>query len=131
VSRTKVFLADDNEDMLADLREELESQFDVVGTAMNGDDAITFVSRMDPDVLVMDIAMPEQSGIQAALQLRVIHPRTKIVFLTIHEEPEYIAAAFRAGAVGYVTKRRLASDLVPAICAALEGREYLSPSLRK
>lgn len=131
MSAIRVFLADDNVAMLADLREELADQFEIVGTAENGLDVVKFVCLLDPDVLVMDITMPEQNGIEAALQLRAMRSRTKILFLTIHEEPEYISAAFQAGALAYVTKRRLAADLVAAVYAVFEGREFLSPTLRR
>ena len=131
VSTIRVFLADDNGDMLTDLRDELADQFDIVGVADSGLEAVKSVRELDPDVLVMDITMPLLNGIEAAVQLRAVHPRTKILFLTIHEEPEYISAAFRTGALGYVTKRRLASDLVAAIRAVFEGREFLSPSLKR
>jgi len=71
------------------------------------------------------------NGLQVASSLRDMHRRTKILFLTIHEEPEYISAAFSVGACGYVTKRRLASDLALAIREVSVGRNFLSPSLHK
>jgi DNA-binding NarL/FixJ family response regulator len=80
--------------MLANLREELANHFDIVGTANNGLAAVESVRRLNPDVLVMNIAMPEQNGIEVARHLRSIRSRTKILFLTIHKEPEYISAAF-------------------------------------
>jgi len=97
VATIRVLLVDDNGAMLADLRDELGHEFEVVGTAQDGEEAILTVTRLDPDVLVLDITMPGLNGIQVATQLRVSHPRTKILFLTIHEEPEYISAAFTAG----------------------------------
>jgi len=130
VSTIRILLADDNVEMLANLREELATQFEIVGTAQNGLDAVNFVCLLEPDILVMDVTMPEQNGIEVALHLRAIRSRTKILFLTIHEEPEYISAAFQAGALAYVTKRRLASDLVAAIDAVVAGQQFLSPSLR-
>jgi two-component system nitrate/nitrite response regulator NarL len=75
--------------------------------------------------------MPILNGIQASLCLRESHPRTKILFLSIHEQSEYISAAFSAGASGYVTKRRLARDLALAIREVIQGHTFLSPSLRK
>jgi DNA-binding NarL/FixJ family response regulator len=126
-----VFLADDNVDMLADLRDELTGQFIISGTAANGQDALRDVLRCGPDVLVLDITMPLLNGLQVAEQLRSSNCRTKILFLTIHEEPEYISAAFSAGACGYVSKRHLASDLIRAIREVFEGREFLSPALQR
>jgi two-component system, NarL family, response regulator NreC len=131
VATIRVLLADDSEALLADLREELSKDFDIVGTAANGQEAIQAVLHHDPDVLVIDIAMPVLNGIQASLRIREIHPRTRILFLTINEQAEYVSAAFSAGASGYVTKRRLASDLAAAIREVFLGNTFLSPSLGK
>ena len=127
----RIFLVDDNGDMLKDLRDELSAEFEIAGTAENGEEAVREVPRLDPDILVLDITMPVLNGLQVASMLRERHPRTKILFLTIHEEPEYISAAFSAGAWGYVTKRRLANDLPLAIREVFDGRNFLSPSLQK
>jgi DNA-binding NarL/FixJ family response regulator len=131
VATIQVFLADDNSAMLSDLRDELNKEFHIVGAAENGEDAIREVLRLDPDVLVLDITMPGLNGLQVASRLRLLHSRTKILFLTIHEQAEYIAAAFSAGACGYVTKRHLASDLSRAIHEVSAGRTFLSPSLHQ
>jgi DNA-binding NarL/FixJ family response regulator len=131
VATIRIFLVDDNGDMLQDLRDELSAEFEIAGTAENGEEAVREVSRLDPDILVLDITMPLMNGLQVASMLREKHPRTKILFLTIHEEPEYISAAFSAGAWGYVTKRRLANDLPLAIREVFGGRNFLSPSLQK
>jgi len=131
VATIRIFLVDDNGDMLRELQEELNAEFEIAGTADNGEEAVREVLRLDPDILVLDITMPAMNGLQVASMLRERHPRTKILFLTIHEEPEYIAAAFSAGAWGYVTKRQLASDLPLAIREVFGGRNFLSPSLQK
>src|SRR5215469_15737013 len=117
--------------MLQDLRDELSAEFEIAGTAENGEEAVREVPRLDPDILVLDITMPLMNGLQVASMLREKHPRTKILFLTIHEEPEYISAAFSAGARGYVTKRHMASDLALAIREVFDGRNFLSPFLKK
>ena len=128
----RILLVDDNQAMLADLHEELASDgFTIAGTAHDGEDALQLVASLDPDVLVIDITMPGLNGFQVATRLRESHPRTKILFLTIHEEPEYISAAFTTGAYGYVSKRRLNSDLAHAIREVFAGRTFLSPSLQK
>jgi len=126
-----VVLADDNAQVLADLREELKSEFRILGTATNGEEAIREVLLHDPDVIVLDITMPLLTGLQVASRLREIHPRTKIVFLTIHEEPEYVSAGLATGALGYVTKRHLSTDLSRAIREVFEGGTFLSPILKK
>ena len=127
----RVLLVDDNGAMLADLQDELGHEFEIVGTAQDGEEAILAVTRLDPDVLVLDITMPGLNGLQVATLLRESHRRTRILFLTIHEEPEYVSAAFTAGAYGYVSKRRLASDLAHAIREVFDGRRFLSPTLQK
>jgi CheY-like chemotaxis protein len=96
VATIRILLADDSEAMLADLREELSKEFEIIGTAGNGEEAVQAVLHLDPDVLVIDIAMPVFNGIQASSSIRNIHPRTKILFLTINEQAEYISAAFSA-----------------------------------
>jgi DNA-binding NarL/FixJ family response regulator len=125
----RVLLADDHEDFLRKLCGELSMEFQVVGTAENGEDAVKAVGRLDPDVLVIDISMPILDGLQAAVRLRDAKCRTKIVFLTIHEQSDYVSAAFASGASGYVTKRHLGTDLAPAIREVFQGHTFVSPSL--
>lgn len=131
MARARILLADDNGAVLAEVYRELEKEFDIVGAVTNGKDAVDSVLRLDPDVVVLDISMPVLNGIEVALRIRESHPRSKVLFLTIHENDEYIEAALSAGAFGYVTKRRLASDLVQAIDEVRQGHSFLSPSLRK
>ena len=82
-------------------------------------------------MLVIDISMPGLNGLEAAERLHTSRRRTKIVFLTIHDDPDFIAAALSAGASGYVTKNRLSDDLVPAIREALPGHTFVSETLNK
>ena len=130
MGRIRVLLADDHETLLARVRSILCPDFEVVGTVANGRDAVTEVRRLDPDVLVIDISMPVLDGLQAASQLRRKACRTKVVFLTVHEDQDYVDAAFAAGASGYVTKSHVTSDLVPAIREALIGNTYISKSIK-
>ena len=125
----RVLLADDHETILARVRKILCADFEVVGTVGNGRDAITEVQRLDPDVLVIDISLPVLDGLQAVSKLRAKRCRTKFVFLTVHEDSDFIAAAFSAGASGYVTKSHVSTDLVLAIREALEGRTFVSESI--
>jgi DNA-binding NarL/FixJ family response regulator len=129
MSKIRVLLADDHESTLEWVRTKLNNEFDVVGAVGNGQDAVTEVRRLDPDVLVIDISMPVLSGLEAVALLGP-NLRTKVVFLTQHTELEMIAAALIAGASAYVLKLELSTDLIPAIHEALQGRRYLSPSLR-
>lgn len=131
MAKIRVLLVDDNLAMLTELHDELDAEFAIAGTAHNGEEALKAVDRLDPDVVVIDITMPGLNGLQVATRLRESHPRTKILFFTIHEEPEYISAAFTTGACGYVSKRRLISDLAHAIREVVAGRTFLSPSLEQ
>lgn len=127
--KTRVVLADDHETILARVRSLLTAEFDIVGIARNGRDAVSEVQRLDPDVLVIDIAMPVLDGLQAASKLQSMGSRTKVVFLTVHEDSDFVAAALSVGACGYVTKASVTSELIPAIREALEGRMYISQSI--
>ena len=129
MSRASVLLADDQEEFLAVERRLLEPEFEVVETVRDGQAAVEAAIRLAPDVLVLDISMPVLDGIAAARSLRAAGSRAKIVFLTVHGDPDYVRAALAAGALGYVVKCRLASDLVPALRDALAGRPFVSPSI--
>ena len=131
MNHPRILLVDDSEDFLAELRAELCAAFDVLDSVSSGDAAILAAARLDPDLIILDIAMPGTNGIHAARLLRAQSPRSRIVILTINEQAEYVAAAFAAGVSAYVTKRRLSADLPPAIAAALQGATFLSPTLRR
>lgn len=126
MGKIRVLLADDHEPILKKVRMVLGDEFDIVGAVGNGRDAIAEVQHLDPDVLVIDIAMPTLNGLQAASRLMSCKVRTKIVFLTVHEDQDFVDAALSAGASGYVTKSHLTTDLVPAIREALRGGTYVS-----
>lgn len=129
MGKIRVLLADDHQTILARVRAALSDEFEIVAAVNNGRDAIMEVQRLDPDVLVIDISMPLVDGLHAVTKLRAKKCRTKFVFLTVHDDPDFVAAAFSAGASGYVTKSHLTTDLVPAIHEALEGRTYVSQSI--
>jgi DNA-binding NarL/FixJ family response regulator len=122
-------LADDHEEFLAVEARLLEPEFEVLTTARNGRAALEEAVRLGPDALILDISMPGLSGIETARRLRAAGSRAKIVFLTVHGDPDYVRAGLAAGATGYVVKSRLAADLVPALREALAGRSFLSPSI--
>ena len=128
MSKIRVLLADNHERILTQARSVLGEEFEVVGSVSNGLEAVAEVRRLDPDVLVIDISMPILDGLEAASRLKP-RRRPKIVFLTVHEDEDFVAAAFSAGASAYVTKGDLLTDLVPAIRDALEGRIYVSKSI--
>jgi len=122
-----VLLADDHSVMLDRVGVLLNPSFEVVGAVPNGQEMISAGIHLDPDVIVADITMPELSGIEAAQQLREAGFRAKFVFLTIHIEHEFVDACVSQGALGYVLKSHMKTDLIPAIKAALMGRKFISP----
>ena len=126
VTKIRVVLADDHQAVAANVRRVILEECEVVAAAENGKQAVAAVLALDPDVLLIDISMPIMDGLQAARQLQRARCRTKVVFLTIHEDQDYVAAAFAAGGIGYVVKARLATDLVPAILEAMRGHSFVS-----
>ena len=129
MSRIKVVIAEDHQSIVAKVRETLGDEFEVIGTAEDGGQAFDCVQMMDPDVLVTDISMPVLNGLETAKRLQKVNCRARIVFLTIHEDPEFVTAAFAAGASAYVIKSRISTDLIPAIRETLLGNTFVSQSL--
>jgi DNA-binding NarL/FixJ family response regulator len=126
----RVVLADDLTSVLARVRRTLEKEFEIVAEVQNGEAAVAAVNRLDPDVLVIDISMPGLDGLRAAELLRDARCRTKIIFLTIHEDQDFVRAAFANGASGYVTKSHVVTDLLVATREVVRGGLYVSPSLQ-
>jgi DNA-binding NarL/FixJ family response regulator len=129
VSKIRVFLADDHPAILEKLADLLEGAYEIVGAAPDGRTAMNEVVRQCPDVLLIDIAMPIMNGIDAAANLIRMDTKTKIVFLTVHNDPDFVKAALATGAAGYVVKSHLATDLFPAIREALAGHRFISPCI--
>ena len=127
MARARILLADDHKDIREKVMQQLEPEFEVVGAVGDGNALLEAVSQMKPDVCVVDISMPIMSGIEAATRIKASGSGVKIIFLTVHEDPDFLQAALDAGAVGYVVKSRVASDLCPAIRGALAGRLFVSP----
>ena len=127
MAMTRVLLADDYPQMLDKVTQLLRGEFDIVGSAHDGAQALEAATRLNPDLLILDISMPILSGIQVAARLRDSGCKAKVIFLTIHEDREYIDAAFAVGALGYILKSRVATDLLPAIYAVLQGHRFSSP----
>jgi DNA-binding NarL/FixJ family response regulator len=126
----QVLLADDQEEIRQTVALILGAEFDIVGWAENGLRAVDLATRLSPDVLVLDISMPVVNGIEAACYLKELGSPARVVFLTVHSDPEFVEAALSAGALGYVLKPFLATDLVPAIWAAMQGHTFISPSMQ-
>jgi len=129
-STPRVLLADDQEEMVQTVFLMLRDEFDVIGTAEDGTLAVELATRLAPDVLVLDVSMPLLNGIEAAGRLKELGSHAKVIFLTVHADPEFVEAAFSVGALGYVLKPSLATDLVPAIRAVVQGDIFVSPSMR-
>jgi DNA-binding NarL/FixJ family response regulator len=119
-------LADDSEQILRAVSRLLEVQFEVIGSVLNGEQAIETTLRLLPDVLVLDIMMPVMDGFEAARCLKKVGAPAKIVFLTGIEDPALMETAMQAGGSGFVFKSQLVTDLPLAIHAALAGRIFLS-----
>jgi two-component system response regulator NreC len=128
-----VLLADDHDILRDGLRVllELSDDISVVGEARTGREAVAEVERVHPDVVLMDISMPELDGVEACMRIRQQTPGVRVLFLTMHEAEEYFFRALRAGAAGYVIKRTAAADLIAAVRAVARGEAFLSPSMTR
>jgi DNA-binding NarL/FixJ family response regulator len=126
-----VLLADDHGLMLAGLRKLLEETCEVIGTVGDGRALVDAVQSLQPDLVLLDIAMPLLNGVDAARQIKKLCPDVKLIFLTMHASPTYATEAFRAGANGYLLKRSAPLELPLAIEAVLHGQHYLTPSIAK
>jgi DNA-binding NarL/FixJ family response regulator len=129
MDRVSVLLADDHQEFLKVVARHLEPDFHVVRTVANGQAMLDEAARLEPDVVVLDISMPVLNGIEAARKLRAAGSRAKVVFLTVHSDQDYVRAALGAGAVGYVLKSELASDLVPCLRHAEAASPFVSSAI--
>jgi DNA-binding NarL/FixJ family response regulator len=106
-----------------------EDGFEIVGQADNGRDAIALVQSAQPDMLVLDVGLPDIDGIEVARSVRKAHPNLRILALSVHEEPQFVQRMLKAGADGYVVKSAAAAELMGAIRSLNAGQRYLSPSV--
>lgn len=128
LSKIRVLLADDSVQMLEYVREFLSTNCcEIVGAVADGQAAVVAAAQLQPDVVVLDLSMPVLNGIEAAKRILKAKPSSRIVFLTVEKDSDACGAALGAGACGYVLKPRLASDLIPAIELAKDGRRFVSP----
>jgi DNA-binding NarL/FixJ family response regulator len=128
VLRPRVVFADDNAQFLDHAMQVMAGEYRIVGTAGDGPSTIDLIERLDPDLAVLDITMPILDGLEVARRLRADGVRTQIIFLTVHDDPDYLREALAVGAMGYVVKHRLVSDLPQAIHDVLAGRRFVSAS---
>jgi DNA-binding NarL/FixJ family response regulator len=122
-----VLLADDHRLLREAFVKLLEPDCDVVGTVADGRALLDVAPKLRPDVVVIDIAMPLLNGLDAARQLKRVMPSVKVIFLTVSEDPDVAAEAFRAGGSGFVLKHSAASELLQAIGEVVQGRSYVTP----
>lgn len=124
-----VLIADDHPLVAEGLRQLLESDFEVLGTVGDGDELVSQAQSLRPDVILLDAVIPPQNGFSTARRLKEQVPSSRIVFVTMLEEPAHVSEAFRAGAKGYVLKHSLLSDLINGLQAVLRNERYLSPGI--
>lgn len=130
-SLIKVLLADDHTIVRQGLKLILSSHPDleVVGEAANGREVLDLAEKLKPDVILMDVAMPELNGIEATRRLHQISPRTKVLVLSMHKEAVYVREILKAGARGYILKDAIDTELVNAIQSVARGDGYISPAI--
>jgi DNA-binding NarL/FixJ family response regulator len=123
----RLLVAEDHAGIRDKVISTLEIEFSVVGSVSDGQEMLDAESRIKPDVIILDVSMPTMGGIEAATRLKQRKSKARIIFLTIHDEPEFLEAAMATGALGYVIKSRLATDLRLAVREAMAGRCFVSP----
>lgn len=133
MTKTKILLADDHAVLRSGLKMLLNAQTDlvVVGEATNGNEALNAVREHSPDLLLLDISMPQTDGLQVLQQIRRTHPNVRVLVLTMHEEEGYLKRALEAGAAGYCPKSAADAELISAIRAVMRGNVYIHPSHTK
>jgi|SRR3954471_21436680 DNA-binding NarL/FixJ family response regulator len=129
--RARLLIADDHTLLAEACKNLLEPEFQVIGIVNNGRDLLRIAESLKPDLVILDIAMPQLNGLDAGEQLKRALPSCKLVFMTMNMEPDVAAEAFRRGASGYVVKSATAVELVTAIRRALRSESYLSPLITR
>ena len=129
MSGPRVLLADDHELLLGAFESLLAGECDIVGQVSDGRALLSAAEKLKPDVIVLDIAMPLLNGLEAGRQIKQWLRNVKLVFLTMYEDADLAAEAFRAGASGFLLKRSASSELLTAIREVMQGRSYITPLL--
>jgi DNA-binding NarL/FixJ family response regulator len=122
----KLLLADDKPDMLTALAQLLQREFLIVGELPSGASVLAQVDALNPDIILLDVSLGDLSGFQVAERLGQLTCPSRIVFLSIHENPEFVQAAVDVGASGYVFKSRITRDLLHALQSVVMGRQFFS-----
>lgn len=126
IKQPRILLADDFPQTLQQAAKLLGNDFEIIGFARDGGEALELCLTLNPDVLLLDLSMPVLSGLEVASRLKESGCRSKIIFVTIQQGRDYVEAAFSLGASAYVLKWRIGTDLLPAIDAALQGSRFPS-----
>ena len=129
--RTRVLLADDHQMLVDALKSVLEPRCEVVGTVTDGRSLLDAAEKFRPDVIVLDIAMPQLNGLDAARKLQQRMPAVKLIFMTMNEDPYLVGEAFRAGASAFLLKQAAGFELLDAIEKVLKGGRYVTPRAAK
>ena len=129
MSKIRILLADDNSAILEQVTRVLEEHYDIVAAEKDGHAVVGECLRLKPDVIVLDISMGDVSGIQLARQLRDCGCYAKVIFLSVHEDYDFVNAAIGTGALAYVVKSHLSTDLITAVKAVLANKFFVSSSL--
>ena len=130
MDRLRVVLAEDHARMAEQLRKLLEPEFNVVALVADGPSLLQAAEEFRPDVIVTDIMMPGLDGIAATAALLAKHPATRVVLVTVHDDPDLAERGYAAGALAHVSKHSAGHELAPAVRAAMRGERYVSPGVR-
>lgn len=125
----RVLLADRHQNMLEGIRSLLESIFDVVVMVADERSLLDSIEKVKPDLVIVDLSLPVKEEINVVCSVKKISPELKIIILSVHDELTVADDCLSAGALGFVLKRTVTNDLVPAVCEVLKGRTYVSPSV--
>ncbi len=128
-SRKRILLADDHATMVEEVRNILQADYEIVGTAGNGSELVEQAKQLNPDLIISDVSMPVMNGFEAAAKSRALGLKTHIIFLTVHSTAPYLRKASALGANGYVLKVYTTEQLPAAVKAVLNGESYISPEL--
>jgi DNA-binding NarL/FixJ family response regulator len=129
--RHRIMLADDHVMLLDAFTKLLEPEFEIIGTATDGRSLVKRALVLKPELVVLDMAMPLLNGLEAGRQIRHCIPQTKLVYVTVNQDPDFAREAFRIGALGYLLKSSAARELFHAIWEALRGRRYVTPVIEE
>lgn len=131
MTKPRILLADDHPEMLDALQALLDELGEVVGRVTDGQALVEAAQRLEPDLIISDISMPKLNGLAATRALQTCAPKSKVIILTVHQEPTYVSLAFDAGARGYLLKRTAVTELPRAVLHVLAGDRYIGQGVRE